>query len=119
MNLDALKFIVDNCPELIHQLASDAKVDPDAALGLAKMAIAGRQGFTSRQQYTFDNGVLPLIENIKCHGNWNEFDENPHCGATINEDSLTTCYEEDSFLCESCQSLHDGMMHSKARIMGQ
>ncbi|WP_261459536.1 hypothetical protein [Serratia marcescens] len=106
MNLEALDYIVSNEVEIIEDAARSAGVNIGSAVGVSKKVAAEKtdERLSSAQKYVFDRAVRPLIENITCSGNWNQFDDDPHCGNPIPESQLYDYYANDETLCESCQS---------------
>ncbi|MEN4235611.1 hypothetical protein [Serratia marcescens] len=106
MNLEALDHIVSNEVEIIEDAARTAGVKASSAVGISKQVVAEKtdKNLTDDQRYVFDRAVRPLIENIICSGNWNQFDEDPQCGNPIPESQLYDYYANDETLCESCQS---------------
>ncbi|MEI8654999.1 hypothetical protein P4S57_20990 [Pseudoalteromonas sp. Hal273] len=116
MNLEALDELNTNNPELLEQSARDNGLDPEAVKGIALFAVGnGYEALSSNQKYNFDNGIRALIENVQCEGYSHECDEMPgSCSATLDDDDLVECYQNQEFYCEYCQAQSSADAHSKA-----
>lgn len=119
MNIAALDCLLKDNIELIETSAKSAKVDVDAAIGVSRQVVGENtiNNLTERQLYIFNEAIRPLIEDLKCSGQWNEVAEEGYCGRLIPDENLVSYYQRDETLCESCQSLSDAQQQTKARIM--
>ena len=84
MNLDALKEINTNNPEILEKSARDNKADESTILGIAKFAAGnGYESLSSPQRFHFNNCIRPLIEDVLCSGYNHEFEEVPRACEAI------------------------------------
>ena len=118
MNLEALKEINTNNPEILEQSAKDNGSDPEAVKGIALFAADnGYDALSTNQKHHFDNSIRALIEDVQCSGYTHEFDEMPgNCSAILNDDDLVECYQNNEFYCESCQAQSAADAYSKAQF---
>jgi len=119
MNFNALNEILENQEEALEGSANENGTDIDVAFGIARDAVAnGYDSLSKSQKYHFDNCIRHLIENVTCDGYRGAFSEDdPHCQNVLDDDDLTDCYRQDSFLCEDCLSEASGDLYSKGRII--
>jgi hypothetical protein len=119
MNLEALKEINTNNPEILEQSARDNNTDESTIVGIALFAANnGYEKLTSSQKYHFDNCIRSLIEEVQCSGYNHEFEENPReCGATLDDEDLVEYYQQDGKYCESCEAQASADAHSKESFM--
>lgn len=118
MNLDALREICQNNPEILEQSAKDNEADPYAVKGIALFAIGnGYEALSPNQKYHFDKSIRKLIENVQCDGYTHELEEEHiECTAILNDEDLVLYYQNDGGYCESCQGQADSDAHSKVRF---
>jgi hypothetical protein len=118
MNLEALREICKNNPEILEQSALDNDSDPVAVKGIALSAIGkGYDALTVNQKYHFDKTIRKLIENVQCDGYTHELEEEHiECSAILNDEDLVKYYQNGGGYCESCQGEADSDAHSKARF---
>ncbi|WP_422421826.1 hypothetical protein [Pseudomonas sp. GZD-222] len=118
MNLEALRNLVENNPEIIEGNVP-ARTDSDATLGVAKFIAAdeGNLGRLSvRQQHHFDNFILPLIEHVKCGGVFGPDDDGGDgCigNGFIDDADLDNCYLMDEMLCQECAEVQNRMQDDR------
>jgi hypothetical protein len=115
LNLDALKEINTNNPEILEQSAKDNDSNPETVKGIALFVVKnGYDALTANQKYHFDKSIRPLIENVKCTGYTHEFDEMPSkCSTILNDDDLVKFYQPLGFYCERCQSDESAAAHDR------
>lgn len=115
MNLEALKEINKNHPEILEQSAKDNKADASTILGIALfVAENGCEKLSSSQEYHFDNCIRPLIEEVQCSGYTHECEEIPsNCDAILDDEDLVEYYKWGKY-CESCEAQASVDAHSKA-----
>jgi hypothetical protein len=119
LNLDALKEINTNNPEILEESARDNSADESTIVGIAKFAAAnGYESLSSPQKFHFDNCIRPLIENVSCSGYNHEFEEAPRvCEAILDDDDLVEYYQNDGKYCENCEGQASSDAHSKESFM--
>lgn len=119
MNLDALKEINTNNPEILEQSARDNNANESTITGIALFAANnGYDSLTSPQKYHFDNCIRPLIEDVKCSGYNHKFEEVPReCPAILDDDDLVEYYQNDGKYCDSCEGQASSDAHSKESFM--
>ncbi|MES2826366.1 MAG: hypothetical protein V4732_22430 [Pseudomonadota bacterium] len=116
MNLEALKEICKNNPEILEKSALDNGSDPDTVKGIALFAIGnGYDSLSVNQKYHFDKSIRKLIENVQCDGYTHELEEeHTDCPAILNDENLVEYYQNDGGYCERCQGQADSDAHSRA-----
>ncbi|PKG68293.1 MULTISPECIES: hypothetical protein [Pseudoalteromonas] len=119
MNLEALKEISTNNPEILEQSARDNKADEKTIVGIASFAAEnGYEKLSDSQKYYFDNCIRPLIEDVQCSGYTHEFEEvHRECEATLDDEDLVEYYQEQGKYCESCEAQASADAHSKESFM--
>lgn len=123
MNINALRYLLKDREELIQESARDNKLNEDNVMGVAhKIAGEGNiDGLSEKQQYLFENAILPLIDEVPCTGWFDEFDgdEGSHfdCQNIIEEARLIECYREENMLCENCSEEESYRAAHKAAFM--
>ncbi len=119
MNLDALKEININNPEILEQLARDNNADESTIIGIALYAANnGYDSLTSAQKYHFDICIRPLVEDVQCSGYNHEFEEIlRECSVILDDEDLVEYYQEDGKYCESCEAQASIDAHSKESFM--
>lgn len=105
MDVDVLKHLVRNDPMFIEDAADLGGHDPQAALGVAAFLLgnAGRvESLSSEQRFYWDKYVRPFLEDVPCDG---ALGDSGACAGTgkIDEESLLTCYQNHTFLCQPCR----------------
>jgi len=118
MNVDALKDIIKNNPEIIEESARNNSADPRAVKGIARFFIDNSYNILSnRQKYHFDKSIRPLIEDVKCEGYTHELEDIPaDCDAKIKDEDLIDCYQNQEFYCDSCKEQSEYDAYRKERI---
>ena len=121
MNLDALKEINTNNPEILEQLAKEKGSSPDVIKGISLHVVDhGYDALSEKQKYHFDRVIRDLIENVPCDVYTHEFDEVPNtCSAILNDEDLVEYYKHGSGYCSSCQAQADADAHSKESFFGE
>ena len=104
MNLEALKWIIDNRVELIEENADGTKYNSGTTVGIAKFLL-GNQGdldsLSPPQKYHYTEFIMPLIESVPCEGVYGE--DTCTGNGFIDDESLVGCYIEDEFQCQLCR----------------
>lgn len=119
MNLDALRFIVENAEECLIESANQAQRAPDAVIGIAKKVVGEQTiaNLTENQLFNFNVAILPLIHNVTCQGFMSALDEEPiDCPNTIDDETLLECYETETFLCQSCSDASNDFHEHRANF---
>lgn len=118
MNVEALKYIIKNNPEIIEDSARSNSADPDTVKGIARFFVDhSYNNLSDKQQYHFDKSIRPLIEDVKCEGYTHELEDVPaYCPANIKDEDLIDCYQYQEFYCDSCKEQSEYDAHRKARI---
>ena len=104
MDLEVLKYIVDNNSEYIEQRVDETKYDPATAVNIGKLILEkdGDIGILSdKQKFYFQKFIEPLIENVPCEGIYGK--ETCTGNGIIDKESLMFSYSEDNFLCQHCR----------------
>ncbi|MGY8871622.1 MAG: hypothetical protein ACKVJE_14390 [Pseudomonadales bacterium] len=119
MNLDALKEIITNNPEILEQSARDNNVDENTITGIALYAENnGYDSLTSPQKYHFDNCIRPLIEDVQCSSYTHEFEEvRRECPVILDDRNIVEYYQEDRKYCKSCEAQASSDAYSKELLM--
>jgi hypothetical protein len=119
LNLDALKEINTNHPDILERLAKDN--DFKTVKGIALFVVQkGYDALTDDQKYHFNKSIRPLIENVKCTGYTREFDKMPSdCSTIIDDEDLVKHYQNGEPYCENCQSDESAEAHSKEKWLNQ
>jgi hypothetical protein len=119
MNLEALKEIIRNCPEILEESARDNGADESVVMGIAEFSSRnGYEALSENQKYHFDNAIRHLIEDVQCSGYTHELEEeHQECPNILDDDDLVEYYQNDGAYCESCQGQADADAHSKASYM--
>lgn len=123
MNLNTLKYLIQNADEIIRESANENNLNEDNVIGVAQKVVGegNVDGLSDKQRYLFDNALLPLIENVPCQGWFDEYDgdDGAHfdCQSTIEEQRLIHCYQEENMLCESCEEEETFRATRKAKFM--
>ncbi|WP_163924078.1 hypothetical protein [Photobacterium sp. Alg240-V54] len=119
MNLEALKEIIKNSPEIIEESACDNGADENVVMGIAEFASRnGYDALSGHQKYHFDNSIRHLIEDVQCSGYTHEFEEEHHeCPNILDDKDLVKYYQDDETYCESCQGQASADAHSKTSFM--
>lgn len=115
MNLDALREINTNNPEILEQSAIENSSDPETVKGIALFVVDnGYEALTAKQKYHFDNAIRVLIEDVQCDGYTHECEEWPNnCTNILDDDDLVDYYENNGGYCESCKAQASVDAHSK------
>ena len=118
MNLDVLKEITTNNPEILEQSAKDNGLNEITIVDIDGRAVkSGYNKLTTSEKKQFDNCIKPLIENIQCPGYKHELDEvGRECESILNDDDLLEYYQHGKY-CESCEAQASADAHSKESIM--
>ncbi|AUI88144.1 hypothetical protein BS333_17445 [Vibrio azureus] len=119
MNLEALKEIIRNHPEILEESARDSGADESVVMGIAKFSSRnGYEVMSEHQKYHFDKSIRHLVEDVQCSGYTHEFEEeHQECLNILDDDDLVEYYQNDGGYCESCQGQSDADAHSKASFM--
>jgi len=119
MNLDALKEINANNPEILEQSARDNNTNESTVTGIALFAANnGYASLSPSQKYHFDNCIRSLIEDVQCSGYNHEFEEAPReCSTILDDDDLVEYYQNDGKYCDSCEGQASSDAHSKETFM--
>jgi len=115
LNLDALKEIYTNNPEILEESARDHKAHEGTIIGISKFAAEnGYEKLSPAQKFHFDKCIRPFIENVQCSGYNHEFEETPVvCESILDDDDLVEYYQTDGKYCESCEGEASSDAHSK------
>jgi hypothetical protein len=118
MNVDALKDIIKNNPEIIEELARNNSANPSTVKGIAQFFIdKSYNNLSDKQKYHFDKSIRPLIEDVKCEGYTHELEDVPaYCAAKIKDEDLIDCYQYQEFYCDSCKEQSEYDACRKERI---
>lgn len=116
MNLDALREINNNYPEILEQSARSNSVDKEVIKGIALFVVMNEyEALSDKKKYHFDNSIRHLIENVQCSGYTHELEERHiECKNILNDEVLVGFYQNDGVFCENCQGQSDADAHSKA-----
>jgi len=103
MNLDVLKYVIDNEHEHLEELVVESNTSLGAAVGVGKILLANN-GDTSvlkgNQVYVYEKCIEPLFK-VACHGIYGE--ETCAGNGFVDDESLLMSYQEDEFLCQHCR----------------
>ena len=108
MDLNVLKFVIDNEHEHLIEAVEDSGSTLDAAIGVAKFLIANNGNLSllkGKQNYVYEKCLEPIFR-IPCEGLIGDVDDGGSCNGDgfVDEESLMGCYIEDDFRCKFCRS---------------
>jgi len=105
MDLEILKYAIDNEHPILLDAVAHSKSSLDAAIGVARILIAKKGDISQlkgKQIYVYEHCIKPIFS-VSCEG---VFGEDTCTGnGFVDEESLMGCYIEDEFKCQFCQ--HD------------
>ncbi|EKQ1116224.1 hypothetical protein [Morganella morganii] len=114
MNLDALRYLVNEEPEIIEGEARSCNLNEEITSGIARqVADQGVDSLSPNQRYYFDRAIRPLIENLHCTGFHTE--GLGECNAPLPNEQLHDYYANDETLCVSCCQTRDRYNYLRPR----
>ena len=116
MNLQVLKYVIENEHEHLLEAVKDSGTSLDAAVGVAKLLIANNGDLSilkGKQVYVYENCIAPIFE-VPCNGVIGPVEDGSACNGSgiVDGASLLGCYIGDEFVFQICQYDAERMRNS-------